>query len=662
MNTYLDNSSVIFFRWENAPGWPVLYASRNVTQMFDATAQDFLDSKIMYSQLIHPDDIHQVSREVIEASKTDLDHFKHKPYRVKSKTDWIWVEDTTLIIRDTNGDIIEYYGYISNLNEYIDLEHQLESLVKVNTALTRALDESYIVSKSDAIGTIIYVNNKFCKISGYTKEELLGQPHSILRHNSMSSSLFKTMWETISSNQVWQGVIRNKRKDGTSFYVDMTITPLTDSHGEIIEYIAIRHDISKLILTQNKQKKILTTSTIGNIPNRVALLEYLTSMQYSAAAQVDIDAFHEINDFFGYKTGDAILKELSHTLWYLLANKAILYHLHSDRFVFVSTILNHQEFLELCKEVQYYIHQKTFTLEEKEFSIRVTLSISFEENKNILRSLDMANEYAKKKRTSLMVYSEECDLSSKYNAHLKCLHKLKLAFTNNKILPYYQAIYDIKAEKIKKYECLARIIDDEENGAVLTPYYFLATLYKAKMNKILSKVMINKTFQHFMDTDYEFSVNLSVSDITNDDFVLFVIEKITTFSKPQNIIFEILESESIENFALITKFIEQVKALKCKIAIDDFGSGYANFENLLKLDADIIKIDGSLIKEIDKNQNAYDIVETILAFAKKKSIKTVAEFVSSKEIFDVVCELGFDYAQGYFIAPPQAELCFRENI
>lgn len=122
------------------------------------------------------------------------------------------------------------------------------------------------------------------------------------------------------------------------------------------------------------------------------------------------------------------------------------------------------------------------------------------------------------------------------------------------------------------------------------------------------------------------------------------------------VVFEIVESESIEKFEQVRNFIEKVKSYECKIAIDDFGTGYSNFEYLLKLNADYIKIDGSMIKDIDTSKEAEIVVSTIVGFAKKMGIKTIAEFVENESILEKVKEMGIDYSQGYYFSAPKLDI------
>ncbi len=164
--------------------------------------------------------------------------------------------------------------------------------------------------------------------------------------------------------------------------------------------------------------------------------------------------------------------------------------------------------------------------------------------------------------------------------------------------------------------------------------------------------MINKTFDRFKNLSYLVSINISVEDILNKDIYHFIIDKLRTSHMGSRVVFEIIESDGIENFDEVIKFINEVKKHGAKVSIDDFGTGYSNFEYLMKLKVDYIKIDGSMIKNIDTNKDSQMITQTIVEFAKKMNIQTVAEFVYSKNIFQKVVELDVDYAQGYYFGEP----------
>ena len=132
-----------------------------------------------------------------------------------------------------------------------------------------------------------------------------------------------------------------------------------------------------------------------------------------------------------------------------------------------------------------------------------------------------------------------------------------------------------------------------------------------------------------------------------------IIEKLNEYQLKDKIVFELIESEGIENYQEVIEFINEVKKTGAKISIDDFGTGYSNFEYIMKLKVDYIKIDASMIKDIDKNKNSQMVTETIIDFAKKMNVQTIAEFIHSQSVYEVVKELGIDYAQGYYFGKPE---------
>jgi EAL domain-containing protein (putative c-di-GMP-specific phosphodiesterase class I) len=164
--------------------------------------------------------------------------------------------------------------------------------------------------------------------------------------------------------------------------------------------------------------------------------------------------------------------------------------------------------------------------------------------------------------------------------------------------------------------------------------------------------MITKTFAAFWNKDYEFAINLTVDDILDSNMRAFISMKLKDFPNPGNVIFEIVETEGIQNFVEVKAFIDDIKKYGAKIAIDDFGTGYSNLLYLTKLNIDILKIDGSIIKKIGHDQSSWFVAKTILYLTKGMNIKTVAEFVDSQQVYDEVKNLEMDYSQGYFFSKP----------
>jgi len=266
----------------------------------------------------------------------------------------------------------------------------------------------------------------------------------------------------------------------------------------------------------------------------------------------------------------------------------------------------------------------------------------------------MALRIAKRDKNYFITYNKSMAMTKEYDQNLKWTKRLREAIDTDKITPVFQPIVEINTKKIVKYESLMRMIDDD--GSYIAPVHFLELAKKNKLYYQLTKIMIEKTFKKFEDLPYNISINISVVDILNNDIHEFILKTLQSSSICENIIFEIIESEGIENFNQVIEFIDKVKGYGAKISIDDFGTGYSNFEYLMKLKVDYIKIDGSMIKNIDLDEKSQMITQTIVDFAKKMNIQTVAEFVHSKEVYEKVKQLDVDYAQGYYFGKPSEKI------
>ena len=518
------------------------------------------------------------------------------------------------------------------------------------------MDKGNIVTKSDLDGHITYVNQNFFDVSGFTEKEAIGKPHNIVNYPETSKEVFKELWDTIRAKKTWRGILRNVKKDGSYYWVDSVIEPILNNDGEIIEYIGIRHDITELVLQRERLKKIANTDILTELGNRFKLKNDIQALKRSYVAIINIDKFRQTNDFYGHEFGDKLIKEVSFILrkFAKKKNAFMLYHLQGDEFVILNYKKNKEEFYDAIKSFTDNIEKNIFKIENEQINIKVTTAISYEKYEKVLQTADMALQIAKKQNLDMYIYNEQESLYGEYENNIKWTKKLKEAIEDDRIVPFFQPIVNNKNQKYEKYESLVRMIDTD--GKIISPFFFLDIAKQTKHYTSLTKIMIKKTFEAFKNKDCEFSINLTIDDILNNEIQTFIFVILETTQIGNRVVFEIVESESIENFKDVSDFIQHVKDYGCKIAIDDFGTGYSNFEYLMKLKADYIKIDGSMIKDIDTNNDARMVVSTIVDFAKKMNMKTIAEYVEKEATLNIVVELGIDYTQGYYYSAPKQEI------
>jgi diguanylate cyclase (GGDEF)-like protein len=414
------------------------------------------------------------------------------------------------------------------------------------------------------------------------------------------------------------------------------------------------------VLIINRFKKLnqdLYFDPLTGLQNRNALVKNIKTYNAKGVMILDILHFSKINDVYGEKIGDKVLTKVSRIIRGIAKKECTIHRLGADQFALLNT-KNHP--LEYCMENGKRIVSEiaktpiTISVDGEDIDIHLNVVIGLARNdkgKNIIENADMALRFAKNKKEPMVVYSDDLGIKQHYSDDIKATKLVKKALQEDRIVPFFQPI--LKNDTIT-YECLVRII--ERDGKVIPPSEYLDIIKNTQYYTELTKVMITKSIEMFKDKDHQFSINISFHDISNEELVKFLVEKITTNNIGDKVILEIVESEAIEDFELIKSFINDMKKLNIQIAIDDFGTGYSNFSHLLDLNPDFIKIDGSLIKNIDTDKKSYTISKTIANFSKDMDIKVIAEYIHSEEVYNVSKEIGFDGYQGYLLGAPKQEL------
>lgn len=517
------------------------------------------------------------------------------------------------------------------------------------------LDESTIVSRTKPNGVISYVNDRFSKITGYSREELVGKSHSIVRHPLTPKSVFFDLWSTIKSGQIYRGIIKNKRKDKTNYYISATILPIKNENGDVVEYISSAHDVTELIENRSKLENFFNTDALTGLGSRVKLMQDLENQLNGTLCLADIDSFREINDMYGDKIGDQILKLFANQFYRVEGLKdCTFYRINADTFAILSTSLDVEILIPAVKEVSILLVESVKKNIDNNIFLNVTNGFS-SGNSNLYALADIALQTAKNRGISFYEYnSDDMDIEAGLRENINTIKMLNEALSDDRVVPAFQPLYNVEHKTITKYECLVRVIDDA--GNVISPFVFLDIAKKTRLYTKLTLKMIEKSVNMFKNNKYSFSINLTLEDLLNDETMEFLYTYAYNAGVMNRLTIEIVETEELKNFDLANEVFSKFKEAGATISIDDFGSGYSNFEYLISLKADFVKIDSSIIKKILDDDRARQIVKSIVDFASRSGMKTVAEFISSKEIADMAIEIGVDYLQGYYIGKPEFEL------
>lgn len=357
----------------------------------------------------------------------------------------------------------------------------------------------------------------------------------------------------------------------------------------------------------------------------------------------------QLNSILNNKTKNLIKKTLNRDIYIKIKNT------HADVFeIMLFDDLSVDEIISIKNLIYENIVSKNFKLLDKNLliNIDVTIGCSKSSEKQIKSYAEKALHEAKLNYLHYMYFDSFLYKNEFINKDL--LEILNHNINNNLVEPYFQAIMDNQSNQIVKYEALMRIFD--KDGNMLMPNVFIHKAKKSRLYQKLMEILFDKIIIYIQKYKIHISINLDYTDILNPQIKKTIISKIKVNNVGSHITFEVLESEKVSNFELVNDFIKEVRTYGAKIAIDDFGTGFSNYENILNLDIDYIKIDGSLIKNINSDKNSYEMVKSIVDFSKALNIKVVAEFVHSKEVYENLLDLGVDEFQGFYLGEPSLKI------
>ncbi len=452
------------------------------------------------------------------------------------------------------------------------------------------------------------------------------------------------------------------------FAISMTIglIILTLFYSTLIKKIyKLNHTLEEKVQERTEELKFqFYHDNLTKLKNREALKVDLEKDPFFSLFLVSIDDFRRFNDLYGVETSNIILKESTKFLNNLYSSKHIeLYRIDSDIFVLKSKdnnsnikheLFNLQMRLSLIESTKFDLELPNI---DEKINIDFTV-VAIHKKENALEKANMGLKYARKINRSYVDFHKEMDNKKEIENILYWKNQIKEAIEEDRIIPVFQPIVN-KNGDILKYESLVRL---KKENKLISPYFFLDISIQTKQYEKITSIMVDKSFLFMSKLGKDFSINLSFADIKNQLLINQLFRKIQQYNIGSQLIIEIVESEDIEDFIIVETFIKNIRKFGVRVAIDDFGTGYSNYTHILKIMPDYLKIDGSLIKNINTDANAYKLVESIIFLSHNLGIKTIAEYVHSKEVFDVVKKLDIDEFQGFYFYEPLLQESVEDKI
>ena len=493
-----------------------------------------------------------------------------------------------------------------------------------------------------------------------------------LRKNTDESNI-PTTEETLNQDVV----ITKEDESGYSFeyHESMYASPIRKL-GKIIGANVVLIDFTKQFEAEYRQKKyaekLETNQHVDKetgLPNHLALNKELSNSRENGLRKyvvyISIDQFENFQFFYNDRTVSLILVEVSRAIRLWMRNydiKTELYRLQEDKFCLVC---EEEDKDRLAERLLNYF-SSTIVLKDNlnhDITLNISLRLGFSndadtDNSDRLAQAKLAHQKARQIEAPYFIYEQNDDNERTYRNNQIVSSMIRYALNNNKITAECQPIYDLTKPlpgennyELFSYEILVRLYDDE--GKIHYPGEFLNIAKQAGLYISITKAVVNIAFDLVEKFDYVFSINLSSSDMANTSVRELFSARLKKCKAPNRLTIEVLETEDIDQkMDDVLKFLNEVRNKGCHVAIDDFGSGFANISTILQLNIDYIKIDGSIIKRLPYDENSRAFLSMLSNFAASANYTMVAEFVSSQDILDQVKALGVQCAQGYLLGKP----------
>ena len=393
------------------------------------------------------------------------------------------------------------------------------------------------------------------------------------------------------------------------------------------------------------------------ISPRKQLIDFLKPMDESLVILIKIEDIQYFSCFLDRESNEDIQEEFARKLFDLLpieCSFSKIYILEDGEFAIAKDksdlLYKTEEMIKRIKNFQKRVNAEKINIGYIDYDISIIISLAYGDDAFWDAKVGL-RKIVDTKQNFILANGKYRKNQEKSKKNIETFKMIQRAIDSCNIVSYFQPIVNNKTKNIDKHESLVRLIDDKNN--IVSPYYFLEVSKKGKYYSQITFIVLENSFKALRQTDTSISINFSALDIEKIE----TREKFLTLIKKNRVdahrvTLELVEDENISDFSLIKEFINEIKSLGVKVAIDDFGVGYSNFERVLDYKPDFLKIDGRLIKNLSTDKFAYSMVQAIVSFAKKENLQTIAEFVESEDIYNIICEMGVDYSQGYYFGKP----------
>ncbi len=556
----------------------------------------------------------------------------------------------------------------ANINLASEIEQRIlaENQMKLAASVFSHSHEGIVITDTKA--NIIDVNQAFSSITGYNRSEVIGKNPSFLQSGKHDDNFYRLLWKSLKHHGYWSGEIWNRRKSGETVVELLTISAVKDSNNETKHFVALFSDITSQIQHQKQLERIAHYDSLTGLPNRMLLADRLKqaiahahrTKQAVTVAYLDLDGFKQVNDTYGHNLGDQLLITISQRMSECLRESDTLARLGGDEFI---AVLIDSDKVESKMSIDRLLKTAAQPVNIDNIVIQVTASVgvtSYPQKQDVdadqlVRQADQAM-YRAKLEGKNRYYQFDPEEDQNLRGHHEKVERIRVGLENNEFKLYYQPKVNLRNGKIIGAEALIRWNHSEEG--ILSPGFFLPLIEQNPLSVTLGEWVINNALQQLQEwrkqgLDISVSVNIGAYHIQKDNFVQSLRELLGKYDQfdVNRLQIEVLETSTLD-IVHVAQTMHECLEMGIDFALDDFGTGYSTLTYLKHLPANVVKIDGSFVRDMLEDPEDLAIVEGVVGLAKAFRREVVAEGVETLEHAEMLLMLGCDLAQGYAIARP----------
>lgn len=527
-----------------------------------------------------------------------------------------------------------------------------------------AIDQAVIVAMTDVKGVITYVNDNFCDISGYSRQELIGQNHRLLKSNVHPKKLFRDMYRSLAGGHVWRGELCNRAKSGRLYWVDTVITPQLGPEGKPVAYMAIRIDITARKEAEAQLSFAATHDPLTGLLNRCALFDQArigcgsdTQSSRLSVHLIDLDGFKRINDTFGHDVGDNLLKAVASRLRSLGSDQDLVARLGGDEFVKIRRSGDDagESALHLGRQIVEAIVEP-FEIEGHQIDVGASVGIALcpEHGSNpaeLLKKADLAlYEVKAAGRDGYRLY--QTAMLEAVNEEKALEAELRRAIAAREFELHYQPILDAKTRTLHTAEALVRWRHPVDG--LIAPDRFIALAERTGLIQPLSEWIIQRACLDAVSwpPGIQLAVNVSATQFKRGNLYDVVLRALLRSGlNPRRLQIEVTETVLLEQQSGQLQTFRRLKAMGVTLVLDDFGTGFSSASYLTNFPFDKIKIDKSFIQGLPRRECAA-VIASAVVLAKGLGMSVTAEGIETETQIEDVRSMGIDFAQGYLFGRP----------